>query len=58
MLPGRIGDDDMTSVDASHVGEQRAKRARIDRDGSFESIRCGIENDRDGGQFRAPDYRV
>lgn len=58
MLTGGIGDDDMAPVDAGPIGEQRAECARIDRGGRLESIRCGVENDRDSGQFRTPDYRV
>ena len=58
MLAGRIGDDDMASVDSSQIGEQRAERARIDRRGGLEPIRCGVENDRDGRQLRAPYDRV
>ena len=58
MLAGRVGDDDVASVDARFVGEQRAERARIDRSGGLESIRRGVENDRDGGQFRAPGDRL
>jgi len=58
MLAGRIGDDNMPSIDPGQVGEQRAECARIDRSGGLESIRRGVENDRDGGQFRAPNDRV
>ena len=58
MLARSVGDDDMASVDAGQVGEQRAERARIDRRGGLESIRRGVENDRDGGQLRAPDDRL
>lgn len=58
MLAGRIGDDNMASVDPGQVREQRAQRTRIDRGGGLESIRCGVENDRDGGQLRAPDDRL
>ena len=58
MFARRIGHDDMAAVDSGQVGEQRTKCARIDRGGSAEPIRCGIENDRDGSQLRAPGYRV
>ena len=58
MLAGRICDDDMASFNSGLIGEQSAERAWIDRSGGLEAIRCGVENDRDGGQFRAPDYRV
>jgi hypothetical protein len=58
MLAGRIPDDDMASVDPGQVGEQRAERMRIDRCGGLESVRRGVENDRDGGQLRAPDDRL
>ena len=58
MLAGRIGDNDMASFNSSLVGEQRTEGARINRSGGFESIRCGVENDRDGGQLRAPDDRL
>lgn len=54
MLAGRVGDDDMAPVDSGQVGEQRAERARIDRGGGRKSLRCGVEDDRDGGQLRAP----
>src|SRR3546814_20226091 len=33
MLARSVGDDDMASVDSSHVGKQRAQRARIDQIG-------------------------
>jgi hypothetical protein len=58
MLAGRVSDDDMASVDPGQVGEQRAECARINRSGGLESIRRGVENDRDGGPFRAPNDRV
>jgi len=58
MFAGRVGDDDMASVDPGQVGEQRAKRARIDRGGGRESLRRGVQNDRDGGQLRVPDDRL
>ena len=58
MIAGRIPDDDMASVDPGQVGEKRTKRARIDRGGGLEPIRCGVENDRDGSQLRAPGDRV
>lgn len=58
MLARRVGDDDMAPFNTGQVGEQRAERAWIDRSGGLESIRRGVENDRDGGQFRAPDNRV
>ncbi len=58
MLARRVGDDDMAAVDPGQVGEQRAQRARIDRGGGLESFRCCVENDRDGGQLRAPDDRL
>ncbi len=57
MLAARIGDDNMASIDPGQVSEQRAQRARIDRGGGLESIRRGVQNDRDGGQLRAPDNR-
>ncbi|BCI71974.1 hypothetical protein SPKIRA_28040 [Sphingomonas paucimobilis] len=57
MLSGRIGDDDMASVDPSFVGEQLAESSWIDR-GGLEFFRRGVENDRDGGQLRAPDDRL
>ena len=52
------GDDDVASVDARFVGEQCAECARIDRSGSLESFRRGVQNDRDGGQLGTPDDRV
>ena len=58
MLAGRVGDDDMAAVDPGQVGEQRAQRARRDRGGGLKSLRRGVENDRDGGQFRTPNNRV
>ena len=58
MLAGRIGDDDMASVDPGQVSEKRAQRAWIDCAGGVESVRRGVENNRDGGQFRAPDDRL
>jgi hypothetical protein len=58
MLAGRVGDDDVAPVDSGQVGEQRAERARIDRGGGLESLRCGVEDDRDGGQLRAPGDRL
>src|SRR3546814_4090756 len=58
MLARSVGDDDMASVDSSHVGKQRAQRARIDRDGRLKSLRCCVQNDRDGGQLRAPGDRL
>jgi hypothetical protein len=58
MLAGRIGDDDVASVDPRLVGEQRAERARIDRGGGLVSLRRGVQDDRDGGQLRAPDDRL
>ena len=58
MLAGRIGDDDMASVDPGQVGEQCAERARVDRSSGFETFRRGFQNDRDGGQLRAPDDRL
>lgn len=58
MLAGCIGDDDVASVDARFVGEQCAECARIDRSGSLESFRRGVQNDRDGGQLGTPDDRV
>lgn len=58
MLAGRICDDDMASFDAGEISEQRAERVRIDRGSGLESVRRGVEDDRDGGQFGAPDYRV
>ena len=58
MFAGRIPDDDMASVDPGQVGEKRTKRARIDRGGGLEPIRRGVEDDRDGGQLRAPDDRL
>ncbi|WP_158298496.1 MULTISPECIES: hypothetical protein [unclassified Sphingobium] len=58
MLAGRIGDDDMATVNPCQVGEQRAERARINRRSAVESFWCCVEDDRDGGQFRAPAYRV
>ena len=58
MLAGRIGRDDMASVDPGHVGEQRAERARINRGGGLEALRRGVQNDRDGGQLRTPDDRL
>ena len=58
MLACRVGDDHMASFDPRHVGEQSAERARINRRGGRKSIRRGVENDRDGGQLRAPDDRV
>jgi hypothetical protein len=58
MFAGRIGDNDVASVDPGLVGEQRAERARIDRGDGLVSLRRGVQNDRDGGQFRAPNNRV
>ena len=58
MLAGRVGDDDMAAVDPGDVGEQCAQCVRIDRGGGLESLRRGVQNDRDGGQFRAPNDRV
>ena len=58
MLAGRVSDDNMASVDPGQVREQRAERARIDRGGSLEFIRCGVDNDRDGGQLWTPDGRL
>jgi hypothetical protein len=58
MFAGRIPDDDMASVDPGQVGEQRAERAWIDRGGGLVSLRCGVQNDRDGGQLGAPDDRL
>lgn len=58
MFAGRIPDDDMASVDPGQVGEQRAERAWIDRGGGLVSLRRGVQNDRDGGQLRAPDDRL
>ncbi|EZP81815.1 hypothetical protein BV97_02473 [Novosphingobium resinovorum] len=58
MLACRIGDDDMASVDSSQVGEQPAERARIDRGSGREPLRCGVQDDRDGGQLGAPDDRL
>lgn len=57
MLAGRVGDDDMASVDPGLVGEQRAERARIDRGSGRKSLRCSVQDDRDGGQLGAPDDR-
>lgn len=58
MLAGRVRDDDMATFDPGKVGEQRAQRARIDPGGGLESLRCCVENDRDGGQFRSPNDRL
>lgn len=58
MFACRIGDDDVASVDASQVGEQRAERARIDRSGAPILTRRCVQNDRDGGQLWAPDDRL
>ena len=58
MLSGCIGDNDMASVDPGQIGVQRAERARIDRGGGRKSLRCGVQDDRDGGQFGAPDHRL
>ena len=58
MLASRIGDDNMATVYPSQVNEQRAERARIDRGGGLKSLRCCVEDDRDGGQLRAPDDRL
>lgn len=58
MFAGRIPDDDMASIDPGMVGEQRAERARIDRGGGLVALRRGVQNDRDGGQLRAPDDRL
>ena len=58
MLSGCIGDNDMASVDPGQIGEQRAERARIDRGGGRKSLRCGVQDDRDGGQLGAPDDRL
>ncbi len=58
VLSGRVGDDDMASIDPGKVSEQLAERVRIDRGCGLESVRRGIENDRDGGQLRAPGDRL
>jgi hypothetical protein len=58
MLARCVGDDDMASVDSGLVGEQRTERARIDRGGGLVSLRRGVQNDRDGGQLRAPNDRL
>lgn len=49
MLTSGIGNDDMASFNSSLIGEQLAECAGINRSGGLESIRCGVENDRDGG---------
>jgi hypothetical protein len=58
MLACRIGDDDLASVDSGQVGEQRAERARIDRGSGRKSLRCDVQDDRDGGQLGTPDDRL
>lgn len=58
MLAGPVGDDDMPSLNARFVGEQRAQRARIDTRCVLISFRRGVENDCDGNQFRTPDDRL
>ncbi|GGO91679.1 hypothetical protein GCM10011329_06930 [Stakelama pacifica] len=58
MLAGHIGHNDMASVDPGQVGEQRAKRARIDWGSGRKSLRCGVQDDRDGGQLGAPNDRL
>lgn len=58
MFASRIPDDDMAPIGPGQVGEQRAERARIDRGGGLVSLRRGVQNDRDGGQLRAPDDRL
>ena len=50
-----IGDDDMATVGARLVEEQRAERMRIDALRALKPLRRGIENDGDGGQFGPPD---
>lgn len=57
MFAGRIRHNNMASVDPGQICEQRAERARIDRGCGLESLRRGVENDRDGGQVWAPDDR-
>lgn len=58
MLAGRIGNYDMPAVDTGQIGEQRAERARIDRRSVAETLRRGVEDNGDGGQFRAPGNRL
>jgi hypothetical protein len=58
MLARCIGDDDMATVDPGEVCKQRTQRTRIDRGGGFKSFRRCVQNDRDGGQLRAPDNRL
>ena len=58
MLSRCVGYDDMAPVDPGQVRKQRSQRARIDRGRCLESLRCGVQNDRDGGQLRAPGDRL